>query len=77
MGLVDQFGVALTASDGVAVRHFDAAVSKLLRFNNDPLGEVERALVKPRSRLNQTWLQRVSVSPDTQGATGYWAPSAI
>jgi tetratricopeptide (TPR) repeat protein len=39
----DQFGVPLTASDGAALRHYDAAVAKLLTFNNDPVAEVDRA----------------------------------
>lgn len=39
----DQFGVPLTASDGAALRHYDAALAKLLTFNNDPVAEVDRA----------------------------------
>jgi tetratricopeptide (TPR) repeat protein len=44
MGFVDQFGVPLTAADGVAVRQLDVAVSKLLAFSNDPLAEIDRAI---------------------------------
>jgi tetratricopeptide (TPR) repeat protein len=39
----DQFGVPLTAVDSAALRHYDAAVAKLLTFNNDPVAEVEMA----------------------------------
>jgi tetratricopeptide (TPR) repeat protein len=40
----DQFGVEQTTSDPQAARHFDAALSKLLTLNNDPLAEADRAL---------------------------------
>ena len=43
MGHRDQFGVGLSATDAAAVRHFDAAVSKLLVFRNDPVTEVDQA----------------------------------
>jgi tetratricopeptide (TPR) repeat protein len=39
----DQFGVPLTAGDAAALRHYDAAVAKLLIFNNDPVAEVDQA----------------------------------
>ena len=39
----DQFGVPLTTTDGAALAHYDAAVVKLLTFNNDPVAEVDRA----------------------------------
>jgi tetratricopeptide (TPR) repeat protein len=39
----DQFNVPLTACDPSAVRHYDAAVSKLMTFNNDPVAEVDTA----------------------------------
>ena len=41
MGHRDQFGVTVSAADAAAVRQFDAAVSKLLVFQNDPVAEVE------------------------------------
>ncbi len=43
MGHRDQFGVTVTAADAAAVRQLDAAVSKLLVFQNDPVAEVDRA----------------------------------
>ena len=43
MGHRDQFGVTVSAADAAAVRQFDAAVSKLLVFQNDPVAEVDRA----------------------------------
>ncbi len=43
MSYRDQFGVALTAGDPAALRHYDAAVAKLLIFNNDPVAEVDQA----------------------------------
>jgi tetratricopeptide (TPR) repeat protein len=39
----DQFGVLVTSGDAAAVRQFDAAVAKLMTFNNDPVAEVEQA----------------------------------
>ena len=39
----DQFNVPMTAGDPAAVRHYDAAVLKLMTFNNDPVAEVDRA----------------------------------
>ena len=39
----DQFGVPLTAGDPAALRHYDAAVAKLMVFNNDPVAEVDQA----------------------------------
>ena len=45
----DQFNVPLTAGDPAAVRHYDAAVSKLMIFNNDPVAEVDMATaIDPR-----------------------------
>jgi hypothetical protein len=38
----DQFGVPLTAGDPAALRRYDAAVAKLLVFNNDPVAEVDQ-----------------------------------
>jgi len=43
LGHRDQFGVTVSAADAAAVRQFDAAVSKLLVFQNDPVAEVDRA----------------------------------
>ncbi len=43
MSYRDQFGVPLTAGDAAALRHYDAAVAKLLIFNNDPVAEVDQA----------------------------------
>jgi tetratricopeptide (TPR) repeat protein len=40
----DQFGVSHTAADAAAVRHYDAALAKLLTLNNDPLAEANLAL---------------------------------
>lgn len=39
----DQFGVPLTAGGAAALRHYDAAVAKLLIFNNDPVAQVDQA----------------------------------
>jgi len=39
----DQFGVELTAGDPASLRHYDAAVAKLMIFNNDPVAEVDQA----------------------------------
>ena len=43
MSYCDQFGVPLTTGDSGALRHYDAAVAKLLVFNNDPVAEVDQA----------------------------------
>ena len=43
MSYRDQFGVALTGGDPAALRHYDAAVAKLMIFNNDPVAEVDQA----------------------------------
>jgi tetratricopeptide (TPR) repeat protein len=39
----DQFGVELTTGDPASLRHYDAAVAKLMIFNNDPVAEVDQA----------------------------------
>ena len=39
----DQFGAMVTSGDAAAVRQLDAAVAKLIVFNNDPVAEVEQA----------------------------------
>jgi tetratricopeptide (TPR) repeat protein len=44
MKLVDQFGLGLSASDESAVGHFNAAVSKMLTFQGDPVAELDRAI---------------------------------
>jgi tetratricopeptide (TPR) repeat protein len=43
MGHRDQFGVMVTSGDAAAVRQLDAAVAKLMTFNNDPVAEVDLA----------------------------------
>ena len=49
MAHVDQFGVALSAGDAVAVRHYDAAVAQLLTFDAAVLAEAGRAVAVDRS----------------------------
>jgi len=39
----DQFGVPMTCADAAAIRHFDAALGKLLIFNNDPAVDADKA----------------------------------
>jgi tetratricopeptide (TPR) repeat protein len=39
----DQFGAVVTSGDAAAVRQLDAAVAKLMIFNNDPVAEVDEA----------------------------------
>jgi tetratricopeptide (TPR) repeat protein len=44
MGHRDQFGVMVTSGDAAAVRQLDAAVAKLMTFNNDPVAEADLAI---------------------------------
>jgi tetratricopeptide (TPR) repeat protein len=44
MGLVDQFGVPVSCVDRSAAGSFDAAVSKILTFQGDPLADLDRAI---------------------------------
>jgi tetratricopeptide (TPR) repeat protein len=44
MKLVDQFGLKLSASDESAVGHFDAALSKVLSFQGNPVADLDRAI---------------------------------
>src|ERR1700680_3742297 len=44
MKLVDQFGLKLSASDESAVGHFDAALSKVLSFQDNPVADLDRAI---------------------------------
>src|ERR1700736_618475 len=44
MGLLDQFGLRLTASDQSVVGHFESAVRKMLTFQGDPLADLDRAI---------------------------------
>ena len=51
MGVVDQFGVPMSAANGPAVRLFDAAVSKTLAFQSDALADIDRAIAADGSLL--------------------------
>jgi hypothetical protein len=42
----DQFGVPLTVHDPDALRHYDAAVAKLLTFSGDPVAEVDTSIAR-------------------------------
>ena len=44
MKLADQFGLGLSVSDASAVGYFDAAVSKVLMFQGDPVADLDRAI---------------------------------
>ena len=44
MPLLDQFGVAQTGADSVAVERFDRALWNLLLFDRDPLTDAQAAL---------------------------------
>jgi tetratricopeptide (TPR) repeat protein len=44
MKLVDQFGLQMSASDESAVGHFDAALSKVLTFQGNPVADLDRAI---------------------------------
>jgi tetratricopeptide (TPR) repeat protein len=51
MECVDQFGAAITATDRSVVTDFDAAVSKMLSFQGDPLAELDRVIARDRRFL--------------------------
>src|ERR1700680_227101 len=44
MKLVDQFGLGLSTSDESAMGHFNAALSKMLTFQGDPVADLDRAI---------------------------------
>jgi tetratricopeptide (TPR) repeat protein len=44
MKLVDQFGLQLSTSGESAVGHFDAALSKVLSFQGNPVADLDRAI---------------------------------
>jgi tetratricopeptide (TPR) repeat protein len=51
MKLVDQFGLGSSTSDESAVGHFDAALSKMLTFQGDPVADLDRAIATDPSFL--------------------------
>lgn len=66
MTLVDQFGLASSASGESAVGHFDAALSKMLTFQGDPVADLDRAIATDPSFLMASVLKALIFGLSTE-----------